>query len=98
MIAEDGASGNVETSFWPCDWGSILGMTGVGYTRLCGGGQSGHALPFGSDINLLGNGEGVVNLDTEVSDGAFYLRVPEEELNRPQIAGAPVYQSCFRSA
>jgi hypothetical protein len=42
-------------------------MSLIGYTRLCGGGQSLSALPFGSDINLFSNGEGVIDLDAEVS-------------------------------
>jgi hypothetical protein len=36
---------------------------------------------------LLGDAERVVDLDTKVTDGAFELCVPKQELNRPQIAG-----------
>jgi hypothetical protein len=30
----------------------------------------------------------IVNLDTEIPDGAFELRVPEQELNGTEISGA----------
>jgi hypothetical protein len=29
MVAEGGVLGNIETSFGPCDWAGILGMTGM---------------------------------------------------------------------
>jgi hypothetical protein len=56
------------------------------------GKQSVPALPPCSDINLLGNRERIVDLDTKVSDGALHLRVAQEELYCPQIASAPVDQ------
>jgi hypothetical protein len=57
-----------------------------------GDGQNVFVLPLGSDIYLFGNSERVINLDAEVSDGAFYLRMAEKQLNRPEISGPPVYQ------
>ena len=48
------------------------------------GKQSVPALPPCSDINLLGNRERIVDLDTKVSDGALHLRVAQEELYCPQ--------------
>jgi hypothetical protein len=33
---------------------------------------------FSSQLDLLGNGERVVDLDAEVSDGALELRMPEQ--------------------
>lgn len=56
------------------------------------------ALPFGSDINLLGDGQSVIYLYAEVSDGAFHLSVAEEQLNGPEIASAPVDQRCLGAA
>ena len=38
-------------------------------------GQSMSALPVTSDVNLFCNREGVVELDAEISDGAFDLGV-----------------------
>jgi hypothetical protein len=43
---------------------------------------------------LFRNGEGVIDLDTEVPDSAFDLGVTEQELHGPQIAGTPVDQGC----
>src|SRR6267154_1547356 len=39
-----------------------------------------------SELDLLGNAERVVHLDAEVADCAFEFRMPEEKLDRPQIA------------
>jgi hypothetical protein len=46
------------------------------------------ALPHFSDIDLLGYGERVINLDSEIADRALDLRVAQQELNRSKI-------SCF---
>jgi hypothetical protein len=43
------------------------------------------ALPRFSDIDLLGYGERVINLDSEIADRALDLRVAQQELNRPKI-------------
>jgi hypothetical protein len=37
-------------------------------------------------LNLLRNSESIVYLYAEVSDGAFELRVTEQNLDRPKIA------------
>ena len=44
-------------------------------------GQSMSALPSISDLDLLGEGEGIVHLDPEIAYGAFDSRVPEQELH-----------------
>jgi hypothetical protein len=41
---------------------------------------------------LFRYGKGIIDLDAEVPDGAFDLSVPEQELNRAQIASTPVDQ------
>ena len=46
-------------------------------------------------LGLLGDLQGVVDLDPEVSDRALQLGVPKEELNRPEISGPPVDQRGF---
>jgi hypothetical protein len=56
------------------------------------GGQSATALPRYSDVNLLGDREGVIDLDAEVSDRALHLGVPEEQLNRAEVPGSPIDQ------
>jgi len=45
-------------------------------------GQSVAALPMGSDVELLGNIEGIIEFDAEVSDGAFQLGMAEQQLDR----------------
>ena len=60
-------------------------------------GQSASALPSGSDVDLLGDGESIIYLDAEISDGALDLRVPQEQLDGPQVAGTPVDQGCLGS-
>lgn len=51
----------------------------------------------GSDVDLLRDLYGVIDLDTEVPNRAFDLRVSEQELDRPKIAGSTVDQHGFRS-
>jgi len=48
-------------------------------------------------LNLLRNPERIVYLDAEVSDGAFELRVTEQNLDRPQIARLFVILCCLGS-
>ena len=43
-----------------------------------------------SEVNLLGNIQGVVHLNSEISDGAFQLGVSEEKLDCTQVAGLPI--------
>jgi hypothetical protein len=51
------------------------------------------ALPRCSDVDLLGDGKCIINLDAEVPDGALHLGVAKEQLNRPEVSGSPVDQS-----
>ena len=62
---------------------------------MCVNGQSVAALPEGSDVELLGNIEGVIEFDTKVSHRAFDLGMSEQQLNRPEIAGLAVDQGCL---
>ena len=39
------------------------------------------ALPGISDLDLLGEGEGIVHLDPEIAYSAFDSRVPQQELH-----------------
>jgi len=43
-----------------------------------------------SELDLLGEGEGVLDLDAEIRDGALDLGVDEQKLDGAQIAGALV--------
>ena len=38
------------------------------------------------ELNLFSHIQGVVHLNPEISDGAFQLRMAEEELHRPEVA------------
>jgi hypothetical protein len=44
------------------------------------------ALPQFSDIDLLGNGKCVVDLDPEIANRALNLRVAQQKLNRSEIS------------
>ena len=41
------------------------------------------------DLRLLGDLQGVLQLDPKVSDGALELGVPEEELDGSEVLGTP---------
>jgi hypothetical protein len=43
-----------------------------------------------SDVNFLGNLDGIVNFNTEIPHGALNFGVAEQELNRTQISGSAV--------
>jgi hypothetical protein len=55
------------------------------------------AVPLISDVNLLGNSEGVVYLNAQVPNGALNLSVTKKQLNCSQITSAPIDQRCFGS-
>ena len=55
------------------------------------------ALPRFSDIDLLGYGERVINLNSEIADRALDLRVAQQELNRPKISRFLIDQRCLSS-
>jgi hypothetical protein len=61
------------------------------------GGQRATALPQCSDVDLLGDGQRIVDLDTKVSDRTLHLGVPEQQLNRPEVASTPIDQRCLGS-
>ena len=42
-----------------------------------------------SELDLLRDAKRIVDLDAEVANSAFELRVLEEQLDRPQIARLP---------
>jgi len=41
-----------------------------------------------SEFDLLGDAESVIDFDLQVANRAFELRVPEQQLDRSQIAGS----------
>ena len=50
-----------------------------------------------SDFRLLGDLEGVIDLDAEVPHGRLELGVSQEQLHGAQVLGAPVDQRRFGS-
>ena len=60
-------------------------------------GRARRLCPGISDINLFRYRKSVVDLDAKVPDGALDFGVTEQELNRPQVARAPINQGCLRS-
>ncbi len=53
------------------------------------------APPPCSDINLFGDSECIIDLDTKVSDGALQLCVTQEQLHRSQIPRTTINQRSF---
>jgi hypothetical protein len=70
----------------------------IGPERLMTEGRAWPLCPGRSDINLFRYGECVVYLDPEITDSALDLRVAEQELDSPKVAGASVDQCRFGSA
>ena len=56
------------------------------------------APPIGSDVNLLGDLNRVVDFDAEISDRAFDLGMAKQELDCTEVAGSPIDQSGLRSS
>ena len=54
--------------------------------------QSVTALPQWSDVDLLCDGERIINLDPEVPDRALHFGVPKEHLDRAKVPRSPVNQ------
>ena len=64
------------------------------------GGRTGRARPLcpgTSDIDLFRYGQGVIHLNAEIPDGAFYLGMTEQELDGSQVACPPIDQGCLGS-
>jgi hypothetical protein len=54
--------------------------------------------PMCSNVNLFGDSERIIDIDTKVSGGALHLCVTEEQLYGSQIAGSPINQRSLGSA
>lgn len=48
-----------------------------------------------SEIDALRNSEGVIDLNAQITHGAFKLGVPQQELNGSQVTGLPIDQRRF---
>ena len=79
-------------------WRSYQAQPAVPLIGTTGGWRVGRACPLCpgiSDINLFRYCEGVIDLDAEISDRAFDLGMPEQELDSPQVARPPIDQGSF---
>jgi len=50
-----------------------------------------------SDLNLLRNQKGIVDIDTQIAHGTLDLGVTQQELDGPEITCSPVDHSGFGS-
>ena len=64
----------------------------------CKGGGTVPLCPSSSDVDLLGYGESVVDLDAEITHRALNLLVPQQKLHCPQVARAAVDECRLGSA
>jgi hypothetical protein len=56
------------------------------------------APPQLSDLNLLGNRQGIIDFDAKITDGAFDLGVTEQQLYSSQVSSLSVDQCRLGSA
>src|SRR5262249_16650109 len=66
------------------------------HIRWAGHSDRAHAR-LASDVDLLRDFDGVIDLDAEVAHGALDLRVSEQELHRSQISCSPVDRHRLRA-
>lgn len=51
-----------------------------------------------SDVDLLGDLDGIIHLDAEVAHRALDLRMSEQKLDGSEVPGSPVDHDCLRAA
>ena len=56
------------------------------------------ALPHFSDVNLLGHGKRIIDLDSEIADRTLDLRVAQQKLNCSKISRFLIDQGCLGPA
>lgn|GEM_PF-3270053 len=61
-------------------------------------GRSTTAPPLGSDVDVLRDFQGVIDLDAEIADRTLDLAMAKQELNGPQVAGSPIDEAGLGSA
>jgi hypothetical protein len=52
----------------------------------------------GSDIDLLGDLDCVIDLNAKIANGTFNFGMAEQNLNRSEVPGSPIDQDCLRPA
>ncbi len=53
-------------------------------------GRARQLCPGTSDLDFLGDLNGIVNLDAKIPNRALDLRVAQQQLHRAQVAGSPI--------
>jgi len=72
---------------------------GPGGVILGSGGPTGWRGRGGqSEFDLLGDAESIIDLDPEIANGALQLRMPQQELDRSEIASFSIDLGCLRPA
>jgi len=61
-------------------------------------GRARQLCPGTSDLDFLGDLNGIIDLDTKISNRALDLRVAQQQLYRAQVASSPVDQRRLGSA
>ena|ERR1700682_6483564 len=82
-----------------CDWTLLRCMSPL-MARI-GGSRVGRACPLCpgiSDVNLFRYCQCVIDLNAEISDRAFDLCMPKQELDSPEIACPAIDQGSFCAA
>jgi hypothetical protein len=86
-LVESGVGGKLSvTGKWP--WIPLCAKDGMV-------GQSRWALPVISNVDLLGDGDRIINIDAKVPDGAFDFAMAEKKLNVAEISSSPIDQGRF---
>src|SRR5262245_43913338 len=73
------------------------GMSASGAEPTGRKGRTGSALPSSSDVDLFRDRDSVIDLNSEVPDGALDLGMAQQELDRSQVACPSIDQGCLSS-
>lgn len=87
-----------ETSAYAKSGRSLLRFPTAGKSQAPVSGSPPVRAPSGSDLGILGEGEGILHVDSKVADRILDLAVAEQDLDGAKVAGGPVDYRCLRSA
>lgn len=68
------------------------------FCRAVAGFDTSHPGYFTLNFRLFGDFQSIIDFNTQVSNGAFKLAVPEQQLDGPQILGPTIDQGCLGPA
>lgn len=81
-----------------CKWSAFSYVSCWPVFVIWDSGRARQLCPGTSDLDLLGNLNGIVDFDAKISNCALYLRVAQQELDGTQVAGPSVDQRRLGSA